>query len=489
MIAKSFVPGRGFVSASKLGVPGLRKVVKPGQYKARPDAKLKAVKAVHTEAKNSFNMVRSFGKPAGYVDGVKTTSVGGLSRDTHLAGLAWKDGGPRSRRQFAYDAGLKGHEKATVFAHENAHTAPNKRSNWRLAQVIADPKKHMREEARADMAAGSFYRKKDYAARKGHAALVGLTEGSRVSPDLHSALKRLGNDGYASAAASGPYRRIMERNNGSLFAPQNMQAYRETQNRIHSARTTGAASQGLVGRSTPKKVPNMPGARHTTTPGAGQVPRGTNRRRNIGVGVGAGTAATVGAGTAVHQAKKVSKSYMPGRGFIKAQELGVPGLRHAGLSRMLAAPTKSAMPPEYSHLQGVFAKAKPESTTKLRNGRTVHVYDAAKQPQLRSTLGGDLGSTLNTGGKRGTAHVVMDSAKKTPKSMVLSHEMAHASPARSSWRQAQIAANPAKRIKEERRAYSVTKSMPDSASVHVPNGQLIPLRRPRRKVATRSDNS
>jgi hypothetical protein len=46
----------------------------------------------------------------------------------------------------------------STFAHELAHAAP-KRSSYRLhGQINASPKKSMREEARADMAGGTYYR-------------------------------------------------------------------------------------------------------------------------------------------------------------------------------------------------------------------------------------------------------------------------------------------------------------------------------------------
>lgn len=128
-----------------------------------------------------------------------------------------------------------------ITQHEMAHLSPKNRTAYRLGQITRDNTKTMREEARADMAAGQYWRKKPR-------SLDELTDGSgyalaarspRSARHLYTAqrsgrleamrsFKATGDNEALAAARSVPKRERM-------FTKRPLAAYRHTQDRIAGA--------------------------------------------------------------------------------------------------------------------------------------------------------------------------------------------------------------------------------------------------------------
>jgi len=180
-VSKSYIPGKGFVSASKVGKATLRQITGAhGQYKggrysrhvptanATDDLMTGLGHSVHS-AERDQRLARS-GPPI-------TTRIGGKKHtyrefdptpeDTKkgVAGVTYIRGGKRTpnevylNRKVMQGKTPAGRQK--LIQHESAHAAP-KRTSWRSAQmsVGAGQAKSAREEARASMHEGEDYRSK-----------------------------------------------------------------------------------------------------------------------------------------------------------------------------------------------------------------------------------------------------------------------------------------------------------------------------------------
>lgn len=160
-VSKTYVPGKGFQSASKLGVQGLKAAAK-ARKQPQPTFRQQNAHVISTINANKklaqgvggSNPVAMKGK-RGTVTRLTTTRRKLVSASGgDLQGVAFHTGGRRGPRTYVTTPG----KSKALQAHELQHVAP-KRSSWRYNQVLADPKKHMAEEARADVAAGNHYRK------------------------------------------------------------------------------------------------------------------------------------------------------------------------------------------------------------------------------------------------------------------------------------------------------------------------------------------
>lgn len=205
-VAKSFVPGQGWVSASKVPKGQLRRLA-GGERAMHARVAAGKARASQQEFRDASAATRHFVSTYG----LSTPSKGKQLMPTRLsrsmlaenirpgiAAAAMKTGGRRSRGEIYAHPGTTEQE----IAHERAHLTP-KRSGYRLYQINKDPVKGAREEARADFVAGFRY---------------------RTSP---------GSSGYAEAAADEAKRKKQHYRGGgketSVFSPRNMAHYRRTQ--------------------------------------------------------------------------------------------------------------------------------------------------------------------------------------------------------------------------------------------------------------------
>lgn len=158
-VEKSFVPGKGWVSATQVSRGALRNAAK---NRPRWKAKMKrraeeASDAAHGRAEAQQTQVRNWregkplkGVPSGHEPDDFTMlqmALGGTDAFTARVG---------GRRGGGVIVAPPGVPKRIV-QHERAHLEP-KRTAYRFRQVIDDPKKLQREEARADMAGGMYFR-------------------------------------------------------------------------------------------------------------------------------------------------------------------------------------------------------------------------------------------------------------------------------------------------------------------------------------------
>jgi hypothetical protein len=134
-VSKSYIPGKGFVSASTV-----------------PKKELYAVAYKHQHWRKAGG--RYMKRAPVSIDRGRNTSA--LTSGDHVLGASRAHGGKRTPNEWAVNPSLKGQLKIETIAHERAHADP-KRSAWRLKQIHSDPAKSAREEARAEMAAGHHY--------------------------------------------------------------------------------------------------------------------------------------------------------------------------------------------------------------------------------------------------------------------------------------------------------------------------------------------
>ena len=236
-MAKSFVPGKGFVSASKLGKPGLRKVVKPGQYRSTgPDEHQKLVSDAIESNRAMFRSVRHSAKKG--KDGVYREANPDMLPG--LAGMAWKYGGKDGKRIYQYSPA---HNTKRMETHELAHVAPKRRTEWRLGTIVSDANKSAREEARAEMKTGQYFRQK-HDPKSGFDSAYNATA---RSPLARAAMSGQAKTGRAINALRQP-RDAIEQATGipkssprlaeaasHRFGPSYARSYRKTQDKIAGA--------------------------------------------------------------------------------------------------------------------------------------------------------------------------------------------------------------------------------------------------------------
>lgn len=236
-VAKTFVPGQGYVKATDIvrvaGKSGLRKIVRTQRsekitQKLAEQKYAREAKEAHSETVAHIKEMRAQGK-------VKPSSVKGVEFIEPNAGHSMQMKA-QGLGAYAMRIGSRKHGQKVMIVpknsprniveHELAHLTPN-RSGHRMYQLTENGKKTMREEARADMASGSY--------RSYHG-----TRGAKKNP----------NTGYVHAAADDKARAIYNHNEvaqqpfGALFRDESkekfgaeqMQNYREVQDKIYNAR-------------------------------------------------------------------------------------------------------------------------------------------------------------------------------------------------------------------------------------------------------------
>lgn len=166
-VSKTFIPGRGYVSATKLPKSQLRMTVHTQRAaKARVrDEEARHFQAYRAADKAHKDLVADVGRKGTELPSpMKGTAFlqpnwakEAQMKSVNIEAFAIKRGGRKNGQ--AVMVVPKGATKDTV-NHEMAHLTP-KRSGYRLHQVLNDPKKLMREEGRAEMATrsrGAYYK-------------------------------------------------------------------------------------------------------------------------------------------------------------------------------------------------------------------------------------------------------------------------------------------------------------------------------------------
>lgn len=150
---------------------------------------------------------------------------------------------------------------------------------------------------------------------------------------------------------------------------------------------------------------------------------------------------------------QVSKSlvggvFKPASALTRAERGAVGGYKKA---RGVSAGDR-AFQAEQAKVKEYHAGMKPARSFSSKSG-TTHVYEHGIMS--RALPKGSSGVMVREGGKRGTSHVHYQTSSfdtSTSAKSVLSHEMAHARPARTAYRMNQIHGSPKKVLREEGRA-------------------------------------
>ena len=188
-IIKSYVPGKGFIKATQLGSKGLRNAAAARKMPVRSFRQQNAhvINNIAGNKKLADKLTAAAAKPTivkgkrGGITRLTTTSSAFTNAQAHGAeGIAFHTGGRRGQRMYV----AVSNSKPALAAHEMQHLAP-KRSSWRYNQVLADPKKHMAEEARADVLAGNHFRRNAPRMSSAYHAAMSM-------PAMHSVMSGVG---------------------------------------------------------------------------------------------------------------------------------------------------------------------------------------------------------------------------------------------------------------------------------------------------------
>jgi hypothetical protein len=236
-IAKTFIPGRGYISAARLvevgGKGALREAVqtqkKEKRYvKYQEEKHFKGYKDAHEQHKKAIAEIARDGKEVkSPVKGVRFLEPGGALAEEMkrggMEGFAIKAGSRRGGDRVM--VAPRGSTKNTI-DHEVAHLAP-KRSGYRFYTVVQNGKTTMREEARADMATrhrGSYYdtRTSGKKAQSGYVSAAKSPERQRAMADWERSQE--------------PYNGLFQRESQRKFSEEPVAAYREVQDKIYNSR-------------------------------------------------------------------------------------------------------------------------------------------------------------------------------------------------------------------------------------------------------------
>lgn len=214
VVSKSFIPGRGWIPATKVSRRELTALARGGRADAARKARA-ANQGANQEFKDHISALTDFTSQHGSYHSTKGSVRPRVLADEviddaagpHIAAFASKLGGRRA------PGVVYARNSATerTIRHEHAHVTP-KRSAYRVYQIGVSPRRTMAEEGRADYTAGSHY--KDFRG-----------EGSA----------------YAAAAANEKNRqKLVSRmgpERGKIYSRPNVSAYRNVQDRMLNAGT------------------------------------------------------------------------------------------------------------------------------------------------------------------------------------------------------------------------------------------------------------
>jgi hypothetical protein len=391
-VSKSYVPGVGWKSASKLTaiqrakVPGAQAKmhrVKPADRSfARTQRNLAGAIKSDPETRSALGGVKK--DPESWVNQAYTIRTGSAKRGkSYIAGQAQ----PRHFKQ--------------LVDHENEH-AKIKRSSYRLhSQIMGNPQKLLREEARAD-----FHSKGHYSNNSNQSVYA------QTARWREKALKHPNRP----AKGSGPQQRIMREYDPGFKRNTNQSAYEGS-----AQQNFGQVGYKMSGKSRDKSVDAYRSLQ--------------DRLRD----------------------KKVKKSYVPGKGFIPASAIPKAELRalaHGGRKagqRIVRAKAK-ADNDTFKSTHADLKKLAQELQTKGRTSRTPSgaLHHSVSNLDINTYSPGTQAFAFKTGGRRAPGYLVTAPGAS---GHIMAHEAAHLMPKRSAYRtHHQLVEDGAKSMREEARA-------------------------------------
>lgn len=225
-VSKSYIPGKGWVPAVKAGKDALRGA-KGGHQKAKGVSW--EDRLFQTNQKNTKTMLSELGKPKKITSGgVKMNHYRSNDMPPGLGAFAVMTG--KNKRHMVSPPG----SPKWINTHEKAHLSPKKRTSYRLNQIVSNPRKAMREEARADVAGGQLYRKPmtNPLGNSGYRQAARSSTGARELNSQHRQIRQM-----TAASLSGSDRKLFSAmpKRDAMFAKRPVADYRKTQDKITGA--------------------------------------------------------------------------------------------------------------------------------------------------------------------------------------------------------------------------------------------------------------
>lgn len=242
-VSKSYIPGKGWVSAAKAGKNTLNAAAKAGKKSNRYTG-MRGVAQSDEFLRHSMSDLKAMER------GVRTKRVHDLGRGRKVNIRESRDM-PPGMEAFAYMRGknrnivVKPGADPKFVKHEFSHVTPKNRKSHRMAQINRDPKKAMREEARADMAGGMNWRKAPGPVKSQVDAVRGkqysgyaASAGSPLQGDMQ---RRAGRNADAMTKIQARLEKVDEKRISMLpkrekmFTQPSLSEYRKVQDKISTA--------------------------------------------------------------------------------------------------------------------------------------------------------------------------------------------------------------------------------------------------------------
>ena len=348
-VQKSWIPGQGYVSASKMPRKQLRELAHGGRKWMAADQKM--AEEIHSDDSHmraasarafmdehgSFHSTKGAARPRTLPNKIISRTAG-----EHTEAFAMKTGGRRGPGAVY----ARPNASQATLAHEQAHITP-KRSGYRLQQILNSPRKTMAEEARADYLSGQHYK----------------------SPHADES-------GYAQAARSDANRKVMQSRmpddrQRAMFNRPSTTAYRNVQDRMQRA---GTRQVTKVDTTMSDHEAHQLASRYDTR---GPLPKGLSRDQKMKAYearyIAAGgkkaekwkrraDAAEVGRNIGLVGATTSAAALLASRGRRTGAAMArTRGLRHLTPHRLETAALGSALGGGYSELYGEHARSRRAS--------------------------------------------------------------------------------------------------------------------------------
>lgn len=222
LVKKSYVPGKGFVKASELGRQGLREAARLREteryfpnsetisFRGKQRAKDQAYREWH---KDMTDIVDDAKKGKVTMQGPKNSVMyapgkGDSAMPPGAGAYAVRTGGRRGGRVMVVPKDATNH----TINHEIAHLTP-KRSSFRMYEILQDPAKTMREEARADMLGSA----------KGYYKSKGSPESGYIEAARNEDLSR---------RIQASHYRVQDFRSGDMYSDESMNGFRGVQDKM-----------------------------------------------------------------------------------------------------------------------------------------------------------------------------------------------------------------------------------------------------------------
>lgn len=365
VITKSYIPGKGWVSAANAGKKTLRTAQKGGN-------RYKNMRGVTERDKATRQSMQSLNEAMDTIPSKKTINLGRGRKVEQKESAAM----PPGMEAFAYMSGkrriiaTKPGADPKFVKHELAHVTPKKRKAHRLAQINQNPKKAMREEARADFMGGMKWRqapsKGQITSRQRSGDSSGNYSGYAAAARRRGMARDQRNVGRVAdftnrrAAKAQGMNPAMLPKRSSMFKQPAMGDYRKVQDKMDAARgtryrftanmknrvnrsadvafpTAGIAGVGYLGNKTyqdrkkvNRQMRNVRKSMYRSVPMSEQERRKYQRERTINGALGAG----LGSGAATAAMNPINARNLKGAAAVGALGSGIgAGLSYHGAKK------------------------------------------------------------------------------------------------------------------------------------------------------------